>query len=101
MKNSKNTILVLVVVALFVASGAVIYRGSFAKTDVPAVVVGAAGTNKVVSVMPYGSTLDFSKIIEKSQNSTTFRYEVVDPSFVGLEMSKLIYSPAETTNNGR
>ncbi len=101
MKNSKNTILALVVVALFVASGAVIYRGFFAKTDVPAVVVGAAGTNKVVSVMPYGSTLDFSKIIEKSQNSTTFRYEVVDPSFVGIEMSKLIYSPAETTSAGR
>ena len=93
MQNTKNTILVIVIVVLFAAAGMVIYRGFFANGAVPDISVGVPGT-PVKNVMPYGSSLDFSRVQQRASTADTYRYEVVDTTAVGIAVQNLITSPS-------
>lgn len=93
MQNTKNTILVLVILGLFVASGVVIYRGFFASAEIPSVSVGA-GATPAKNIMPYGATLDFAKVEQRATTTDTYRYEVLDPATVGVPVQNLVTSPS-------
>lgn len=91
MGNKKNTILVLVVVALFIASGVVLYRGfSGGGTVGGAIPDIASGQKDIVNLLPYGTSLDFSAIKARSTSSTPFVYETVDQNNVGVDIHSLI-----------
>lgn len=96
MQNTKNTILVLIIVGLFVASGVVIYRGFFANSTIPDVSVAAGGAS-TKNLMPYGSGLDLSRIQQRAATADTYRYEVVDASAVGVAVQNLIASPTSNS----
>ena len=97
MGNSKNTILILVVVALFIASGVVLYRG-FAGGGSTGGIPDIAGAQKeIVNLLPYGTNLDFAKIKSRAASTTPFVYETVDQNNVGIDVRALI-SPALDSN---
>lgn len=96
MQNTKNTILVLVIIGLFVASGVVIYRGFFASPAIPDVSV-AAGGAPTKNLMPYGSGLDLSRVQQRAATADTYRYEVVDATAVGIPVQNLITSPTSNS----
>ncbi|MBP9686551.1 MAG: hypothetical protein KBD66_02000 [Candidatus Doudnabacteria bacterium] len=96
MQNTKNTILVIVIVVLFAAAGLVIYRGFFASEAIPDISVGVPGA-PVKNVMPYGSTLDFSRVQQRASTADTYRYEVVDAAVVGVAVQNLIASPSNNS----
>lgn len=97
MHNTKNTILVLVIIGLFVAAGLVLYNGFFAGKSVPSIAVNVA-QKPVKNLMPYGAALDFTLIVERAAKADTFRYEMVDPTAVGVDMKNLITSPTATNS---
>ncbi len=100
MQNTKNTILILVIIGLFVASGVVVYRGFFANANIPSISVGT-DTAPVKNVMPYGSALDLTRVQQRAATADTYRYEVVDPASVGVAVQNLITPPVSTTPANR
>lgn len=98
MGNSKNTILILVVVGLFVASGVVLYRGFSGGGSTAAGIPDIAGAQKeIVNLLPYGTNLDFAKVKARALSSTPFVYETVDQNNVGIDIHSLI-TPALDAN---
>lgn len=99
MGNSKNTILILVVVALFVASGVVLYRGFSGGGSAAGGVADIAGAQKeIVNLLPYGTNLDFSKVKTRAQSTTPFVYETVDQSNIGVDIHSLITPAADASS---
>lgn len=99
MGNNKNTILILVIVVLFGASGIVLYRGLFqggtSALQASPDIVGAQ--KEIVNLLPYGSNLDFSKVRERTSSTTAVIYEVVDQANVGVDIHSLISAASDGT----
>lgn len=99
MGNSKNTILILVVVGLFIASGVVLYRGFSGGSSTGAGIADIAGAQKeIVNLLPYGTNLDFSKVKARALSTTPFVYETVDQTNIGVDIHSLI-TPALDANS--
>jgi hypothetical protein len=99
MGNNKNTILVIVIAALFVASGVVLYKGIFANSAAVVQNVSdiASAQKEIVNLLPYGTSLDFTKVKTRATSSTGITYEQVDQNNVGLDVHNLISAATDTT----
>jgi uncharacterized protein (UPF0333 family) len=99
MGNNKNTILVLVIVVLFIASGVVLYKGIFqggsSALNATPDIIGAQ--KEIVNLLPYGSNLDFSKVKQRTGTTTTVNYETVDQVNVGVDIHSLISAASDGT----
>ncbi len=92
--KSKNLILTLIIVVLFIASAVVLYNGfSSGSQDLlsgsPDV---AAAQKEIVNVLPYGEKLDFSKVKERDGHAEVFRaqYQELNPAEVGISKQELV-----------
>lgn len=98
MAHSKNTILILVVVVLFVLSGIILYRGLFqggGDNSVASISSIQESQKEIVNLLPYGTTLNFDAVEKRTEATSTVVYTPVDPNAVGVDMRALI-SPGST-----
>jgi hypothetical protein len=109
--NKKTIIQLVVIVVAFGAAGLVLYNGFFSNnnasssavvSDVPFQSMSTSTSTSAQSILPYGDTLDFSKVLD----STRFQYNQIDypqidpQNDVGISQDSLI-TPAPATQQAQ
>lgn len=85
MENKKNILLVIIVLALGIA--VVLFGRSFFAG-------GGLGTEAITApsqnILPFGASLDFSKVDQFNKNKRTIVYPQVSPSEIGLGIGQMV-----------
>jgi len=101
MGNKKTIIQLVVIIGAFIAAGFVLYEGGLFGGGSPASAPGAtpaALSGAPKDVLPYGDTLDFSKVIDP----TRFQYDLVQypkldsQNDVGIPEAAIITPPSSS-----
>jgi hypothetical protein len=90
MTVTKNLVLVIIAVGMLGAAGLVLYNGLF-KQQIPSLSVDSKPVEQTfINALPYGESLDFSKVKEHGEVSAPFPYEQVKPEEVGADPNTMI-----------
>lgn len=76
---NKNTILTIIVIALFAGSGAVLYFGLFKSSGTAPSPIEENQKN-IVDLMPYGENLTFDILSKRTDAAPPYLYKKVEPT---------------------
>lgn len=98
--NKKQIIQIVIVVAALSAAGIVLYNGFHKNSEQPALMAAlpgssqTSGSQQIKSILPGGTTLDFSVLTKRNLNYHQATYPKLDPSSeIGILENNLVVVP--------
>lgn len=86
---NKNSIMILLVIVLFGASGAVLYFGLFRNDGGASIAAIESNQKNIIDLMPYGESLNFDIVTKRPNASAPYQYKQVTSGDVGKQASDL------------